>query len=328
MYDENGCDTDSIAVFFLEGNRMPNIEKEVKVKRKGFGDTSTFAGFHPVAGLMYYVLVIGITMFSMSPFFLGLSFAMGLTYSYLLRGTQIAKQNIMIAIATLIAMTILNTLFTHNGETVLFYINGNRITLEAMIYGIAAAVMISAVIIWFSSFNAVMTSDKIIFLFGKSAPVFGLIISMIFRFIPLLKKRFEEISMGQKCMGRQMEKGPVKKVKQLTKEVSILTAWSLEASIESADSMAARGYGLRGRTSFHLFKIVGRDIGLMVFMAVTGAIAIFGCAKGYTTMYYYPKVEGALPGPGGIITIAAFAALMSAPIIIDIYGEYRWQRLK
>ena len=67
--------------FFLEGNRMSNIEKEEKVKRKGFGDTSTFAGFHPVAGLMYYVLVIGSTMFSMSPFFLGLSFAMGLTYS-------------------------------------------------------------------------------------------------------------------------------------------------------------------------------------------------------------------------------------------------------
>lgn len=67
-----------------------------------------------------------------------------------------------------------NTLFTHNGRTVLFYINGLRITLEAFCYGLAAAAMLSAIVIWFMSFNLVMSADKLIYLFGKAAPVLGL----------------------------------------------------------------------------------------------------------------------------------------------------------
>ena len=84
----------------------------------------------------------------------------------------------------------------------------------------------------------------------------GLTLSMIFRFIPLLKARFREISMGQRCMGRHVTGGFMAKLRQVTKEVSILISWSLEAAIETSDSMEARGYGLPGRTSFHLFKML------------------------------------------------------------------------
>ena len=62
--------------------------------------------------------------------------------------------------------------------------------------------MLSAIVIWFMSFNIVMSADKLIYLFGKAAPVLGLTLSMVFRFIPLLQARYREISMGQRCMGR------------------------------------------------------------------------------------------------------------------------------
>ena len=67
-----------------------------------------------------------------------------------------------------------------------------------------------------------MTSDKFIYLFGKAAPVLGLTLSMVFRFLPLLKIRYQEISMGQKCMGRHGQKGIIARARQTVKEVSIL----------------------------------------------------------------------------------------------------------
>ena len=118
----------------------------------------------------------------------------------LLKGVPGIKTNLLFTIPLLLIMAVVNTLFTHNGKTTLFFINGLRITLEAFCYGLAAAAMLSAIVIWFMSFNIVMSADKLIYLFGKAAPVLGLTLSMVFRFIPLLQARYREISMGQRCM--------------------------------------------------------------------------------------------------------------------------------
>ena len=187
--------------------------------------------------------------------------------------------------------------------------------------------MLTSVIVWFASFNIIMTSDKFIYIFGKAAPVLGLTLSMIFRFIPLLKSRFAEISMGQKCMGRGQQKGFLKKTRLILKEVSILISWSLEASIETADSMEARGYGLKGRTGFHLFKLTKRDLRALVAIAVTGGISAAGCIMGRTSIYYYPVIKA---GEFDVMTIAAAAAyalLLVIPFAIDMRGEVKWKQL-
>ena len=296
------------------------------MKDNGLGDSSTFYSYHPIVTAAYYILVIGITMFSMSPFFLAVTFIFSWGYSAILKGPDELKQNAVITLVIVITMALINTLFTHNGQTVLFYINGNRITLEAFVYGIAAALMLSSVMIWFKSFNVLMSSDKIIYLFGKLAPVIGLVISMIFRFIPLLRHRFEEISMGQKCMGRGEIKGLIPRARQVTKEVSILIAWSLEASIESADSMSSSGYGHKGRSSFHLFEITGRDVAALVYMAITGGLVIAGSFFGLTTMSFYPQIMLPEFGIWEGAVLFAFVMLLAFPVVIDIYGEYRWRK--
>lgn len=295
--------------------------------KEGLGENSEFNTFHPLVNLAYYVGVITVTMFSMSPIFLTLSLTFSWFYSILLKGGKIIKLNLSLTISTVIVMAVINTLFTHSGETVWFYINTNRITMEAFIYGIASATMLASVIIWFTSFNVIMSADKLIYLFGKTAPVLGLTLSMIFRFVPLLKSRFKEISMGQKAMGRNEIKGLVPKVRQLTKEVSILIAWSLEASIESADSMEARGYGLHGRTSFHLYKITGRDGIMLGVIGILTFILGVGIYLGKTTMIYYPTLMMEKIDVVTIVCIGAYILLMSLPMILDIRGEIKWKQL-
>ena len=296
------------------------------ITRDGLGEDTEFARFHPLVSFMYFALAIGITMFSMSVIFLSVTFVCSWIYSVLLKGVAGAKENLIFTVSTLVIMALINTFFTHNGATVLFYINNNRITMEAFVYGICAAVMLVSVIIWFSCFNVIMTADKLIYLFGKAAPVLGLTMSMIFRFIPLLKNRFKAIFMGQRGMGREKAATFTGKARQLTKETSILIAWSLESSIESADSMEARGYGLRGRTSFNLFKLSERDILMLAVMAVLGGICIYGCVTGITGMYYYPEIEWPKADLATALTAACYAVLLLLPAAVDIIGEIRWKR--
>ncbi len=64
----------------------------------------------------------------------------------------------MAALAALV-----NPAFNHEGATILTYLpSGNPLTLESMLYGAAAAVMLASVVLWFSSFNEVITSDKFV----------------------------------------------------------------------------------------------------------------------------------------------------------------------
>lgn len=296
--------------------------------KDGLGEGSTFAGCHPAVNLIFFLFAIGITMFSTSPAFLAVTLIFSWVYSILLNGKKAVKTNLIFTIPIVVIMAVINTLFTHNGATVLFFLNDSRITLEALLYGLAAAVLLSSIIVWFSCFNVVMTSDKLIYLFGKAAPVLGLTLSMIFRFIPLLKARFREITMGQRCMGRHVSGGFFAKIRQYTKEVSILISWSLEAAIETSDSMEARGYGLPGRTSFHLFKMTPADKVLLAAIGASGIIAAIGCTMGKTSIYYYPKVVLGQWDVLTVITFAAYIVMLAIPIFTDIFGEIKWQQYR
>ena len=288
--------------------------------RKGLGSDSTFSDYHPACNLIYFAFVIGIAMFSNRPCFVTASFLAAFMYSTLLGGIKQIKMNLLLSIPVTVLMTCINALFTHNGATVLFYINGGRITLEAIVFGLAASGILISVVIWFTCFGKTISADKLIYIFGKAVPVIGLTLSMIFRFIPLLKERYREIRMGQKAMGRN------KGFRQTMKELSILVSWSLEASIETADSMESRGYGLKGRSSFHLFRITRRDRVFMAFTLLAGGLSSAACIMGRTDIYYYPEIRGGNMDMFTYLSFAAYIILMLLPAAIDIYGERKWQK--
>ncbi len=294
----------------------------------GIGENSEFSSFHPIVNFVYFCAVIIIAMFSMNPIFLGITFMTGFVYSIILGGIKAIKFNLIFAIPVLILTMVINPLSNHKGITVLFYLNGNAITLEAILYGLAASAMLIGVVMWFSCFNKIMTGDKIIYLFGRIVPVIALLISMCFRFIPLLKSRFHEIHDGQKYMGREFSKREIlKKGRLLAKEISILIAWSLEAAIETSDSMEARGYGLKGRTSFHIFKFTKRDRKLLIIIICLTLTILIGCSFGANGMYYYPAITFIASWNLIVPMAISYFILLILPIIIDIKGEEKWQKL-
>ena len=64
-------------------------------------------------------------------------------------------------------MWVVNPLLNHRGMTVLFYLNENAVTKEAVLYGCYMAVVLLGTIFLFSDFSHVMTSEKIMTMSGK-----------------------------------------------------------------------------------------------------------------------------------------------------------------
>lgn len=290
----------------------------------------SFSSFHPIVNFTYFTAVLLFSMFFMHPVFLGVALISAFTYSVIQKGKVALKFNILHMLPMLLFMALLNPVFNHEGVTILYYLkSGNPITLESIIYGIATACMFITVIIWFSCYNLVMTSDKFIYLFGKIIPSLSLIFSMVLRFVPRYKAQIKRISNAQKCIGRDVSQGNIiKRARNGIKILSIMTTWALENAIETADSMRARGYGLPNRTSFSLFRFDNRDKITMTVIILLISIILLGAITGENTMRFYPSIRFTEVTFFSYSIYTAYFILCMLPVIINIMEEVKWKHIQ
>lgn len=292
-----------------------------------------FSGFHPLVNILYFVAVIGFSMFFMHPVSLAISMICSFLYAAYLNGRKAVRMGLFFLLPMLILTAVLNPLFNHHGATILAYLpNGNPLTLESTMFGIAAAVMLVTVISWFSCFNAVMTSDKLTYLFGRIIPALSLIFSMSLRFVPLFTEQIKAVSNAQKCIGQDISTGSFfQRAKRGIKILSIMVTWALENSIETADSMKARGYGLPGRTAFSIFRFDRRDKWAAVHILTCAVLIITGAVLEVYRFRYFPTIRHIDGGWPVFLTIALFFiyfALCIFPLIVNISEDMTWKRIE
>ncbi|MEG1996435.1 MAG: energy-coupling factor transporter transmembrane component T [Oscillospiraceae bacterium] len=287
-----------------------------------------FATYHPVINFLYFTLVILTTMFIMHPIMLAISLLLACTTCICMNGKKGLKFVLMM-LPMLIIVAIINPLFNHEGVTTLLFINDNPITLEACFYGCVSAMMFVSVIIWFSCYNTVMTSDKFIFLFGRIIPSLSLIFSMVLRLVPRFKAQLKNITNGQKCIGKGLSQNKLTaNIKNSSHVISILLSWGLENSIDTADSMKSRGYGLPGRTAFSNFRFDKRDLFALVFLLVTFSSVLLGILNGQASAKYFPLIVLSTINFHGVITYLGYALLLMFPLIVNVTEEIKWTVLK
>ena len=289
-----------------------------------------FKTYHPIVNFIYFVFVIGFGCFLMHPVCLGISLVSGFTYSVMLKGKKAIRNNFIYMIPMLAITALINPAFNHEGITVLAYLpSGNPLTLESVIYGLCAAVMIVSVICHFSCYNEIMTSDKFIYLFGKVIPAMSLVISMTLRFVPKFAAQLKVVTNAQKCMGRDISSGSVlTRAKCGIQILSIMTTWALENAVETADSMKARGYGSPGRTAFSIFTFDKRDGKALGFILFFGMYTFVGNIVGGMSFRFFPSMEAAEATPFGISVFAAYLLLCICPVIIELREVRKWKALK
>ena len=218
-----------------------------------------FENLHPICILCYFVAVIGLTLTCFHPVMLLVSLLGALAFLIRLKGGRGAVRHLSFVIPMSLLVAIANPLINHRGVTLLGMFLNQWITLEAIAYGITAGLSLAALILWFGCYSEVMTSEKFLYLFGKIAPASALLISMALQLVPKLNRQLTEIKESQEML-RPTRKNLSGKLGTALRHTSTLVGWSLEGAVEQADSMKARGYGLKRRTTFHLFHFDSRDL--------------------------------------------------------------------
>ncbi len=289
-----------------------------------------FSSYHPLVNLLYFTLILVLTMFVLHPVLLLISLLSGFFYAVQLNGLIKTCKTLGCLLALGTFAVAVNVAFNHAGATIITYLpSGNPLTLESILYGIGAAAMLVAAIIWFGCCTVVMTSDKLIYLFGRVLPSLSLVLSMTLRFVPRFQAQLHVIIQAQRCIGRDISKGSVWQRGRLAVQViSILITWAMEHAIETADSMQSRGYGLPGRTAFSIYRFTRRDKLALLWLCSCGLLLGVGWNMGGLSWQYYPLLQISWGTPIAIGTQLVYGCLCLTPIILNQREAQKWTSLQ
>ena len=261
----------------------------------------TFSDCHPAVNFAYFALVLAFSMTLMHPVCLLISLTGACCYLARLHGLRELGHSARWLVPMALLAALVNPAFVHQGVTILTYLpSGNPLTLESILYGLAAALLLASVVLWFRCFSAVMTSDKFIYLFGRAIPALSLVLSMTLRFVPRFRRQFHTVAQAQRFMGRDTENG----------------------------SMRSRGYGQPGRTAFSIYRLDSRDRSLLLWLAFCGTYLLAAALSRGLFFQYYPMLGGAPLRPITVSFYVVYLLLCLTPALLSWASQRRFRRLE
>lgn len=280
-----------------------------------------FSKYHPAVNFLFFVGAIGCGVVIQHPVYLLVGSITGVTYYLLLHGCKGWKM-IFRLIPLLLFMTVINPLFNTNGDRVLFYILERPYTLEALLYGGAIGAMFVNMTIWFGCYNQVLTSDKFTSLFGNLIPSLSLLLVMVLRLVPSFIRKIKAIGGARNAIGKGIGEGAGNREKLeggLT-VLGALTAWALEGSVVTGDSMRARGYGSAKRSSFMCYAMGKQDWAMLLTQTGLLILVILSAALGQAGAVYTPTLSIAPVSWG----VAAYGGYLLIPSLLQIKENILW----
>ena len=282
---------------------------------------NAFSKVHPGVASVYFLGILLFSMFVMNPVLELLTLLGGLLFCLSLPGD---KKGLGGYFGMILIMALVNPLFSHNGVTPLFFMNGNAVTLEALAYGAAMGVMLGGVLLWCRSFSLLMTSEKLVYLVGRGCPKLAVVLSSALRYVPMLKRQARRVERAQRAAGLFGPDSRADRLRASLRVWAVLVSWSLENGVETARSMAARGYGLRGRTNYGNVSFTLRDGVLLGVVAALSGGVLAGLLAGELAFSWYTALVWREPGPLGAGSYVCFGALALLPVCLEWEERIRW----
>lgn len=275
---------------------------------------------HPSLIFVYFLSVIAFTMCLFHPLYIAVSFAASLLLMLLIDKIEALKR-LGFECVLFVLISFINPLFSTNGGTVLFTYFSRHFTLEALLYGVSTALVFLSALQWFFCFQTVFTEDKFFSLFSSRAPSLTLLMTMVFRLVPELKRRTERISSDRLHIGKGSGNSCREKLTAGIENLSALTGCTLDNAVDTAASMNARGYGSGRRTCFCKYRFKAPELFMLIsIIAVDICIVVFSL-KGDVSIRFYPKVSALSVSKA---PLAAYILLSILPSIIHISELLKW----
>ena len=288
-----------------------------------------FAQYHPLVNFLYFTLVLVFSMVLRHPLAQGVSLLCACIYAVQAEGQRAVLFCLKWCLPVFLLTALFNPAFNHEGVTILLYLpTGNPLTLESILYGVSAGVLLVTVMVWFMNSSRVITSDKFIYLFGRVIPALSLVLSMTLRFIPKFKSQLAAVVEAQRSIGRDISQGSLlRRMKLAVSVLSIMITWALENAMDTADSMKGRGYGLPGRTAFSIYRLDDRDKSALAFLLLCAFCLVMGTAASAFSFRYYPGIRAGARTPLALSFQLVYAALCAMPILLNAFEERKWKSI-
>ncbi len=282
-----------------------------------------FGRLHPFVNAFFFAIVLLTAMFAAHPAILVAGLLLSASYAQRCAGGKFWRQ-LLLTLPLMLFTALINPLVSHQGVTVLFrFPSSNACTLESVLYGAASGVRLGTVLFWFLCWNAVMTSDKFVYLFGRVIPSLALTISMGLRFVPYLLHRTRQVWQAQQCL-LPSRRGLLPRIRAAGRVLSIVVTWALENALDTADSMKSRGYGLPKRSAFSLYHFTVQDAVALAILALMGGGVLTGALTGGLAWQFYPAISGA-QGIAPCLWTAVYVILAAFPLFFEAKEALQWR---
>ncbi len=288
-----------------------------------------FESYHPAINLLYFAAVAILSLCIHQPIFLALSFLCAFAYSVRRNRLRALIFNLAL-LPCMVAFALYYGSYHHFGVTVLWKnFIGNRVTLESFIYGLTLSGCVAAFVMWFSCLYSVFTTDKIVFLLGKISPKLSLYVAIILRTVPRVKEQMFRIARARRAIGRGAAQGNIfRRLKNCVCIASMTLTWLLESFSTVADSMRSRGYGLRGRSAFSVYRFDTRDRAIVVAMCTLLTVVFMGVMLQQTVAVFDPRIILNPVTARSAFFYIAYTLFCLFPLGLEVYSDWAFSRAR
>lgn len=270
-------------------------------------ERANFTTYHPALVAMYALVCLGFSVATQHPVYVAVSLCASCGLCAWLCGGARLRGALKLGIPTFLLVAVINPLFNHRGLTPLFSLFGNPITLEAIVYGACAGGMLLSAMVWCGCLAALLPPERMLFLLGKRLPTTALLLSMIFRALPLMTKRARQIQIAGFSLYGDAPGDRRRKLRRSLRMCGALLCWSMEDGLCTADSMRARGYGCCRRVRSARAVWRAGDTAAACALCVGLGLSIFGATRmGFA---FYPRLSFASAAWWGYCVYAALLLL-------------------
>lgn len=274
------------------------------------------------------MITILIAMLTVHPVVIAICYFSSVAFCGLLIGWRKLLSSLLYSVPIMLLIAVTNPLFVHKGETILFFLNDNPVTEEAILYGVNSSMLLMSVFYQCRNYSTIMTSDKFVYLFGRIIPKLSLLLSVTLAFIPKLKRKYKEIDEARKGLGIYASKSFTDRILSKFRVLSILLTDSLESAVQTADSMRARGYGLKNRSSYAMYRFALSDAIFLLMTLITGITGISFIISGVAKYGFYPTVTPIGLSPWNCVLYVVIFVLEFMSIFVEVRENLLWQYWK
>jgi energy-coupling factor transport system permease protein len=224
--------------------------------------------------------------------------------------------NLRFLISMILISSLVNSLFTHLGQTKLFHfpsnwlLIGGDITIESLIYGAINGLIIGSLYLSFNIFNLALSVKQLSRLIPRAFRPIGMTATLALTFFPSIQQRAREIKEAQMIRGN-----PMKRISDWLPILLPLIVTSLEDAIILSESMTSRGFHAVSDREHANFAVIS-----LVF----GTFSIF--SGWILDLYDYPEVISIFLYVFGASVIILTLLRKGRKFRVTHYHQVTWQK--